>query len=92
MGIEGGDDDDKFLDPEDLFCRGGEEEESFGEFWVADGDGDGGVEDGDDFGECDDEEDGGEGDDTAGPLEAFVLEGASLVDDLGFGLEGLEGE
>lgn len=90
MGIEGCDDDAAELDPVDLGDGGGEEEEAFGEFWVADEDGDGGGDERDDFGEGDDEEDAGEGDESAGPLEGFIFVLAGVLDEGGVGLEGLE--
>lgn len=90
VGIEGGDDEAVHVDPVDFGGIGGEEEEAFGEFGVADVDGDVGEEDGDDFGEGDDEEDAGEGDETAGPLEAFVVVVAGFFDEGALGFEGLD--
>lgn len=92
VGIERGDDEAGHVDPLDFGDVGGEEEEAFGDFGVADVDGDVREEDGDDFGEGDDEEDAGEGDETAGPLEAFIFVLAGVFDDGSAGLEGVDVE
>lgn len=89
MGIEWGDDDAGELNPLDFGDGGGEEEEAWSKFRIADEDGGGRGEEGDYFGECDDEEDASEGNEAAGPLEAFVFILTGVFNDGGVGFEGL---
>lgn len=92
VGIERGDNDTGQLDPVNFADSGGEEEEAFGEFWVADVDGDFWSQDGDEFGEGDDKEDAREGDEATGPLECFIFILTGAIDDSGLGFEGMEAD